>query len=235
MHVIVCIIIAIIAVVPLPATADLVVQTVPESPDPTTRYLFYLHGAGMYKGASNAVIGAYRSTVRALSKQGFVVVSEARKKGGIKKFPQDHEKYARKIAKEVKKLLDAGVPARNITVSGYSRGGIITLITSGVISNSDVNFGVMAGCISATGDYKKAVPTIQERYSPKLKGSFLSFYDTGDKHFGSCEDYFSKASDGLAYDEIALSTGMGHFTFYAPREEWLRPLTDWASNQANKN
>ena len=231
---IVYIITTIITAVSLSTGAGTVVSTVPDSPDPSASYLFYLHGRGVDMGHSGAK-KAYHKNVEALSKQGFVVVSEARRKDAIKKFPHDYEKYAQKIADEVKKLLEAGVPAGEITVSGYSRGGVLTLIASGLIGNSDINFAIMAGCMADTGAFKKVVPTVHDQYSPKLEGRFLSLYDTGDEDFGSCKDYFSKASGSLDYEEIALATGKGHLTFREPMDEWLQPLINWTGIQASKN
>ncbi len=88
----------------LPAIAGTVISTVPNQPDPSAIYLLYLHGRGIDDGLSGFK-KPYRRNVQALSERGFVVISEARPKGAIKKFPQDHEKYAQKVANEVNKLL----------------------------------------------------------------------------------------------------------------------------------
>ena len=82
---IVYIITTIITAVSLSTGAGTVVSTVPDSPDPSASYLFYLHGRGVDMGHSGAK-KAYHKNVEALSKQGFVVVSEARRKDAIKKF-----------------------------------------------------------------------------------------------------------------------------------------------------
>jgi hypothetical protein len=210
-----------------PAIAGTVISTVPSQPDPSANYLLYLHGRGVDDGSWSSK-RAYDKNVQALSERGFVVISEARKKGAIKKFPRDHEKYAQKIANEVNKLLEAGVPAGNVVVAGYSRGGVIAQISSGLIGNSDVKFVIMAGCIAGDGKYKKAIPTILKRHTPKLKGQFLSLRDDGDKNFGSCVDYFMKASAKPEYKEIILSTGKGHSAFREPADEWLKPIVDWS-------
>ncbi len=210
----------------LPAIGGTVISTVPNQPDPSAIYLLYLHGRGIDDGLSGFK-KPYRRNVQALSERGFVVISEARPKGAIKKFPQDHEKYAQKVANEVNKLLEAGVPAGNIVVAGYSRGGTIALISSGLIGNSRVKFVIMAGCVAGDGKYKKAIPTILKRHAPKLKGQFLSLRDDGDQDFGSCMDFFKKASAQPEYKEIILSTGKGHRAFREPADVWLKPIVDW--------
>ncbi len=207
--------------------------TVLEKPDPNAKYLFYLHGRDVDKGSPGAK-EAYRRNVQALSKRGFVVLSEARPKGTIKKIPLDLEKYAQKVADEVNKLLAHGVSAGNIIVSGYSRGGAIALIASGLIDNIDVKFIIMAGCVAVDGAHKLFVPTVRKKYSPKLKGRFLSLHDAGDEDFGSCADYFGIASGKVDYNEITLSTGKGHITFREPMDEWLKPIVEWTGVKQSK-
>lgn len=210
----------------LPAIAGTVIATVPDQPDTTAKYLFYLHGRGIDDGADTS---AYERVVRALSDLGLIVISEARPAGVIKKFPDDHEKYAQKVADSVDKLLAAGVPAGKITVSGYSRGGVLTVIASALIGNPDVRFVVMAGCVASDGKYKRAIPTFHKRYTPKLKGLFLSLRDSEDEDFGSCADFFSKAVPRVKYKEIVLTTGKGHAAFVVPADEWMQPTANWAN------
>ena len=215
-----------IATVSTAVAGTSVISSPPDIPDPNSQYLFYLHGKGIDEGSSSAQ-DPYRRTVQALSEQDFIVISEMRRSGVIRKFPDDHEKYASKIADEVKTLLAAGVPASNILVSGYSRGGTLTLMVSGMVDNPDVRFIVMAGCISEHGAYKKALPSIHERYSSRLKGRFLSLRDSGDEDFGSCESHFGRASGPLDYKEVVLSTGKGHLAFHEPAAEWIQPIVEW--------
>ena len=119
----------------LPVTACTTTSTVPETPDPAAQYVLHMHGRGVDRGRRSAIAG-YRRVVKALSEKGFVVISEQRPKGMISKFPDDHEKYAGKIAHQVASLLAAGVPAANIAVTGFSRGGVLVLIASGLIANA---------------------------------------------------------------------------------------------------
>jgi len=211
---------------PLPATAGTVMSTVPEKPEPDAQYVLHMHGRGVDSGRSTAIAG-YRRVVKALSEKGFAVISEERREGMIGKFPEDHEKYAGKIADQVASLLAAGVPAANIAVTGYSRGGLMVQIASGLIANPDVKFVIIAGCFAENGAYKRRISYIDSNYAPKLKGRFLSLRDEDDPDFGSCARYFEKASAQPKYNEIVLSTGLGHAAFKEPRDAWLKPLVDW--------
>lgn len=210
----------------------MIISTVPEKPDTHSKFLFYMHGMDVEEGYGDSV-ELYQKKVEALSKLGFTVITEARPKGTINKFPVDHERYARKVAVGVKKLLEAGVPARNIIVSGYSRGGMITVITSKLVHNSNISYILMAGCIADKGKYREALPYIYEQYIPYLKGRFLSLRDSGDQDFGSCFDYFRRASDQLNYEEVTLSTGKGHNAFREPMNEWLEPISKWIFDLAD--
>ncbi len=226
MRFIVLIVTTLMMALALPASASNVLSSVPEKPDPDAQYVLHIHGRGVDRGRSKAIAG-YRRTVKTLSESGFVVISEERPQGMISKFPDDHEKYAGKIADQVASLLAAGVPSANIAVTGYSRGALIVQIASGLIANSNVKFVIIAGCIAEDGAYKKAISHINSNYSPKLKGQFLTLRDEDDPDFGSCARYFEKASAQPKYKEIVLSTGKGHSAFREPLDAWMKPLVDW--------
>ena len=212
----------------------MVVSQVPDKPDAEAKYLFYIHGSGMDTGRAGSK-RAYEKGIKALSELGFIVITEIRSKDTIKKFPVDHEKYARKIAGGVKELLVAGVPARNITVVGFSRGAVVTLIASGFINNSEVGFVIMAGCIAKTGEYKKILPYFYENAVPNLTGRFLSFWDSGDTNFRSCIDYFNRVPSPISYEEVKLSSGKGHGAFESPNEKWINPLAEWTGIKSNND
>lgn len=210
----------------IPAMPGTLVSTVPERPDPGAVYLIYMHGRGIDDGARGTAENNQRA-LRALAKRDFVVVSEQRPTGVRWKFPDDHEKYARRIAAEVGRLLDAGVSAGNIVVSGFSRGGTLTLIVSSLLDRADLRYVVIAGCPSERGQYKDAVPVLGDRYAPKLKGRFLSLRDAADEDFGSCAALFGKAAPTPDFKEVTLSSGRGHAAFAGDDIDWIQPIVDW--------
>ena len=216
-----------LGLISLTAKADILSAELLKSANPEATYLFYLHGQDVDERRRSSE-ESFRAVTDALNEAGFVVATEIRPEKSVRKFPEDHQKYAKHVAKSVKKLMRKGVPASSIIVAGYSRGGILALVSSGFINNSDIGYVVMAGCPTADGAYQEAVPLIHKKFSPKLRGRFLSMIDKHDKNFGSCEDYFILSTKHVDAQEITLKTGQGHQAFLEPRRAWLHPLKDWA-------
>ena len=212
----------------LNANADILSSDQLKNADPKATYLFYMHGQDVDERRRSSE-DSFRAVTDALSEAGFMVATEIRPKKTLRNFPEDHQKYAKHVAKRVKKLMSKGVPASHIIVAGYARGAQLALISSGLINNSRISYVVMAGCPTADGAYKAAVPLIYKKFAPKLRGRFLSMTDKHDKDFGSCEDYFALSTKHVDAQEITLNTGQGHQAFLEPRRAWLQPLKDWAS------
>lgn len=208
------------------AAAGVVMPEAPDPPDVKARYIFYLHGKSIDEGLTTT-LGLYGRTVEALAAQGFVVVSEARPAGRIKAFPADHEAYAGKVADQFKVMLKRGMPAERIAVVGYSRGGTLALMASGLVANPGVKFAILAGCVTSDGAYQRALPTMLKEYAPRLTGRVLSMHDDGDADFGSCKSHVAMSSAVSTFDEIVLSTGNGHMAFAEPDSRWIEPLTEW--------
>jgi hypothetical protein len=188
------------------------VETPPASPDASARYIFYLHGTAEEQNGSSA---KYEAAVEAIAEADAVVISEVRD-------DSEPNSYARKLADQVNALIAAGVPPRNVTVSGYSKGSVIALAAAGAIANPEVNYVLLAGCAeSLNGKY--------DVDGAKAVGRILSIYDSGDYKFGSC----SRIVPGAALqEEIELDSGKGHKLFRIPKEkfieQWRDPLVDWA-------
>ena len=82
----------------------------------------------------------YEAILERLTSFGFTVISEQRTKN------TDGMKYAERVADQVRELLNADVPAKNITVVGASKGGWITIAASNYLANKELNFVVMGVC-----------------------------------------------------------------------------------------
>ena len=167
---------------PLPATpatpatpaSGAVLRDVPEKIDTSAKYLFYLHGrivetGGVRPRHERHGYYEYGQILQTLAARGFQVISEPR--------PADtgHFEYARKITAQVGRLLAAGVPARNVTVVGASKGGVIAAFVSTLLRNRDVNYVILAGC-SGGGQYLQ--------HKVDFHGRVLSIYDTADEFGG---------------------------------------------------
>ena len=194
----------------------------PNSIDVTKRYMFYLHGKIIEDQGLPAIspdYGEYEYTaiLERLSGYGFVVISEQRPKD------TDGMAYARRIAQQVTDLLDAGVPAKNITVVGASKGAGIAIYVSNFLENEEINYVLLAICHPDEVAYLE-----QNRIN--LYGNILSIYDSVDEFAGSCQELFtSSEGKGISrQEEIVLSVGTGHGVLFQPLDEWVIPTVQWA-------
>lgn len=118
-----------------------------------------------------------------------------------------------------------GVPAKNNTVSGFSKGSIITLAAAGLINNSNINYVLPAGCSEELNDKYNVDAS-------KAGRRILSIYDSGDEQFESCEDTI-KPSTKIKFEETDLDSGKKHKVFRIPNkkfiEQWHAPLIECIS------
>lgn len=196
----------------------------PGSIDPLNEYLFYLHGKIIEEQGIMAISPdygeyEYQAILEKLRGHGFVVISETRPKG------TDSIAYAQKIAGQVEALLKAGVPPKNITVVGASKGAGITIFISHCVENKEINYVIMAICDPVTVEELKQNQVF-------LYGNMLSIYDYKDELAGSCQDLFSfSEGKGISrHDEIVLRVGTGHGVLYKPLDEWILPIMQWVRN-----
>lgn len=194
-----------------------VIKDVPQKPDISAKYIFYLHGSvEESKGSTKK----YQKAVNAISSSGATVISEVRGK-------TKPTKYTEKLKSQVEMLIGNGVPAKNITITGFAKGAIITLAASVVIDNPRINYVLLGGCSEG----------LNEKFhvdSSKAVGRLLSIYDSGDDKFGSCEGIV-KPSGKLTFKEIVLDSGKGRKVFRIPKRKfiklWRNPLVEWAGVQ----
>jgi hypothetical protein len=199
----------------------------PNSIEPSDQYLFYLHGKIIEDQGIPAVSPdygeyEYEAILERLSGFGFVVISEQRPKN------TDGVKYARKVVAQIKALLEAGVPAKNITVLGVSKGSYIAIFASHFLENDEVNYVLLGSC------HPDEIELLKQNQIT-LHGNILSIFDSVDKYAGSCEELFllSESNGGLSrHDEIVLNIGTGHGILYQPLDEWILPTVDWANKNA---
>ncbi len=182
------------------------------------RHVFYLHGAIIELGdprPNHKEYGVYDypAIVSALSKYEFQVISEQRKRD------TDHLLYATKVVDQVNSLIASGAKAENITVVGFSKGGMITAIVSSLLARDDVNFVIMATCGEwyDNDEYLKSL---------RLRGNIFSVYEKSDIA-GSCKSLASREPVPLSFAELGIDTGKKHGAFFLPREEWLNPVVSW--------
>lgn len=197
-----------------------ILQTVPKKPDNARHYLFYLHGliveeAGIRPRSEEHGFYEYELILKELAREGFVVISEPRKKG-TEVIP-----YAQKVVSDIETLLGNGVSPTNITVVGASKGGIIAAYVSNIIREKDINFVFLAGL------FEKCL----KDENLKLYGNVLSIHDRSDKLSITPTSYFQRSQGFGNFKEIVLNLDVGHGLIYKPFPEWVEPLLDHIKQQ----
>lgn len=193
-----------------------ILQHVPDTPDSTKHYLFYLHGliveeAGIRPKSEEHGYYEYQLILEELAKEGFIVISEAREKG------TQIMSYAENIASQIKKLQANNVSPGNITIVGASKGGIISAYVSTVLREKGINYVFLAGL------FEKCL----KDENLKLYGNVLSIHDRSDKLSITPALYFQR-SEGLGqFKEIVLALDIGHGLIYRPYREWIDPILEW--------
>ena len=170
--------------------------------------MLYLHGKIIEDQGIPAISPEYgeyeyHKILKKLEGYGFVVISEQRYKN------TDGIEYANRVVEQINTLLEAGIPAKNITVVGASKGAWITVYVSHLLANPEVNYVIMAICN----------PDNLETFRQDeihLVGNVLSIYDSSDELAGSCQELFSHSEGkGLSkYEEVVRNIGTGHGILY---------------------
>ncbi|MEP4380231.1 MAG: hypothetical protein ABJ215_11125 [Alphaproteobacteria bacterium] len=195
-----------------------VLRKPPEQPDPTAKYLFYMRGRHVERAGAHGESN-YPGALDALADKGLIVIGEVR-------LDTNPGQYARKIAAQVNGMLQAGVPARNITVSGFSRGGFMTLLTSSFVENDGIKYAVMAGCGAKGTEFRRSYEQFSKRRAKLMRGHFFVAWDRTDTSAGDC-DLALNAADAVYRNQV-YNAGAGHRLFYKPHPLWIDPLAAFA-------
>ena len=189
---------------------------------PQAHYLFYLHGLDVETHGARGAPEQYPAIVEAFSKQGLWVLSEVRPAG------TPSRPYGRRVAGQVRYLLDAGVPPEHITLVGYSKGGLILLEVLKQLGEPRVKAVTLAGCWREGAQYYAA--SLAE-YGAALSGRILSIEDARDSVMGSCRALAERslsAGRSVRFSDIHLQTGRGHRAFAEPLADWVNPVVQFA-------
>lgn len=192
---------------------------VPTPAAPPARYIIYVHGRiiedqGRRPTSPDFGTYEYDAILDTLHRAGFVVLSEQRPPRA------NSDTFATRVAAQVDSLLVAGVPARAITVVGFSKGGWIAILASARIGNPDVSYVFMGAC--GAWAYE---PTLH------ITGRVLSLVEASDSLGISCEPMFAHKAPGTRTREVRLHTGLRHGAFFRPDDAWLRPVLAWAGGR----
>jgi hypothetical protein len=218
------------------ASYSMVLTEIPESPDTQKEYLFLMFGLQTEIQGPDSFNGYYNRTyettaiTNAFASKGFIVITEIRAKGTV------IEDYSKKVSDQVKTLIGKGVPPKNITVAGHSKGAIITLVTSGLISTPETKFIIMAGCALPTFTNLRGSNPRQlylkhiKEFAASAKGKMLSIYDKEDEWFQTCKE-FSDQAKAVSFTEKIIDTksapNKGHAAFYSVDPIWFDTVVKW--------
>ena len=190
----------------------------PGTRPPAGRYIIYLH-ARVLEGAVSRPVDPqygtyeYEAILDSLRRPGYRVLSDQRPPGLA------IDTFVTALTRQVDSLLRTGVSPQAITVVGFSRGAAIAILASSRLHNPAINYVFMAGC----GDWAFELPDLH------VTGRVLSMYETSDSLGVSCAPLFARAGPGSVTQEVPLSLGLGHGTFFQPRTAWLAPALAWAA------
>jgi hypothetical protein len=194
-----------------------ILTRVPENPDKSARYIFYLHGLiveekGIRPKSEEFGYYEYELILQELAGNGFIVLSEARKQG------TNILEYSKFLVSQIKALITAGVPPCNITVVGASKGGIIGAYASNILKEKNINYVFLSGLFEGALKDNTLV----------LHGNVLSIHDASDKIPITPEKYFERSKEINDYKAIILEMNKGHGIIFRPYKEWIVPLVEWA-------
>jgi len=198
--------------------AATVLTDVPARPDPQARYLIFLHGKIVEDEGprpTHPAFGVYEyaTILDVLAARGLAVISEQRPAGTAT------DRYAERVVGQVRRLLGAGVPPRQVTVAGFSKGGAIAVLTAAQLEQESVNFVFLAACSEE----------LLARRDIRVQGRILSIIEGSDQVGHSCEPLHRRAAPGTVFEEIRLDTGAGHGAFFQPRPAWIDPVVRWTT------
>lgn len=186
----------------------------PSSIDPAKRYLFYFHPGFVDRAGVHANFAPYgrydyAGILRALQGEGFTVISEVRTK----------DRYwnaeAEAALPNVRKLLAAGVPAKNITLAGFSKGAVIALMMASKIGDPELRVIGMATC--------------SKQWRPDEESAFRAIKPAGRiLLMGDSNDTLSVPCGLATATEKAFHEGLGFGFFFTPREAWVKAAGEWA-------
>lgn len=185
------------------------------------RYVIYLHAKIVEEEGSrrptDPIFGVYEydAILDSLRHSGLAVLSDQRPSG------TDSDSFATHVARQVDSLLKLGVPPQGITVIGFSKGGWIAMLASSRLQNPAISFVFIGAC----------GPWAFEKPDLHVTGRLLSLYEASDSLGVSCAPVFARQGPSSQVQEIRLSLGLGHGTFFQARPAWLTPAIAWAQGR----
>jgi len=196
-----------------------ITSEIPSTVEANANFMFFLHGRWLETQGEDqthprfGIRYDYNAILGVISRNGIVVI------GQIRPDNTQVATYAKKTADQVLRLINLGVPARNITIAGHSKGALIAKHVAMLLKKPDLKYGILAGCFlnrSSIGD--------------AISGRFISLVDSIDRIAGSCRKEFRHAKR-VQFGEIIFDAGKGHGLFFQPVDLWVSKLVEFAMSK----
>ncbi|AZQ64880.1 alpha/beta hydrolase [Flammeovirga pectinis] len=185
-----------------------------------TRIIFFIHNRFIENHNLNEEHpeygkAEYKEIISKFEESGFTVLSEKRSRN------TDSYNYAKKIVDHIEILIEEGIPAKNITIVGTSKGGYIAQYVSTYANNPNLNFVFVA---SFTNADIKSLPEIN------YCGNILTIYEKTDPYGESAIERVKTSNCNINhFKEIALNTGLKHGFQFKAMDQWLDPIIKWSN------
>lgn len=197
-----------------------------KTPNKDQRYIFFLHNKFVEENDLNTPHleygkAEYNEILASYRKDNFIVLSEKRSKN------TNAAEYAKKIVKQINKLIKKGISPNKITVIGTSKGGYIAQYVSTYLANPDVNF-VFIGCFRDID--------IEEIPDINFCGNILTIYEKSDIY--GVDAIKRKETSKLKinhFKQIELNTNLKHGFLFKALDEWIAPSKKWANGNYDLN
>lgn len=156
----------------------------------------------------------YAEILQSFKNEGLNVVSEKRP------AEFDFHTYARSISTQIDSLISKGIPPKNITIVGTSKGGYIAQYVSTYLENPNVNFVFIASFRDSD---------LEEYPDINFCGNILTIFEKTDEYGVSAKARKATSSCELNhFKEIEINTGLRHGFLFKAMPEWIEPTIGWA-------
>jgi pimeloyl-ACP methyl ester carboxylesterase len=194
---------------------------------PASRHVIYLHGRIVQEQQSarprHPEFGYYEleKILDAFRNRGFVVSGEMRPKAASVSESAD------RVAEQIRRLLESGVPADHVTVVGASLGADIALLASARLQNPELRFCLLGACLP------ESIRAVLAEDGKVPSGHVLVIREASDDLVGPCPEWREdpKFRSTFVAREIVLKTGLSHGFLYRPLPEWVKPVVEWAIDE----
>jgi len=142
------------------------------------------------------------------------------------------EPMQKKIARQIRDLINSGVSPSHIVIGGHSKGGQMALLVSAMLGKTNywnrLRYLIAASCRieGRKGGLTNILKKLKARGSKMRAGYVFNMYDHNDDMSRSC-GYVFKIAEFKNTKEVMFKEGSGHQLFYQAKDIWIGAAADW--------